>query len=1448
MTGGRKRDREQRKLSDQASPTTVSEDLACVQHDSKTSNEQRKLPRQGSGGSPANGSRSSLTKRAVRPSSRIARCNTDSTPVNSHNEHESNVVSLDDSLPDKDAHPQRQQQDSHGHSSQPSPSAVAPACPWSPPSLPESLEQLVKDQELEGAVESAPTCSNRCTSAAIDAQCTNDVNTTPAKPAHARTPSNGFKSSLDNMLPEVQQTEPGSAQARSSSHVALSSMTTALDDATQLEGGQNCAVDNDEVNSAVPATGETAGTYSDTLPNERDSGPRGRGLLCIDSVRLRRYNSRAGASKKLSFQDLPDSVQRAFTRETPPSSCPTKVQLDTIAVLDLMDGRDSQVVLPPVPVATVCTVSDPEPQVHTHPDAPVTAAPRCSASSAALPGATAISPAHVATPTSDAPALHTSRTHHSQQPHHVLNAPDTETETQATDRPQSVLGAAAAQKAASSPSPCTGPGKGSRKQQRRGGQSSGRRGVAPPSPPMPQPPPTPCVRRDRASVPQSVPPDCRDAWGAATAAGIAAIVDALHHGVGAQGRHQLQEALAALSDLPALALADPGASKSRGRRALARLNRMALGLQPDDVEGLGSESPRLHDRRRRRSTIASQEKMALRIQRYLNRGSVSRAAKVLESEPIADMSIQRNLNALKNLHPQALAPQMLEETSRPLQVDSDLVCKVVQTLSAHHRGRAGGPTGWTYEMIIAAATRDDDSLRAVVQMVNLILSGTLPRDSFLLDSTLIGTVKAAGGIRPIAIGEAWYRFAMLCALFSVGKTLAVSLAPLQVGVGMRGGVEAVAHAIQTALDSNPEYVVLSVDMENAFNTVDRTAVFLAVKEHAPSLLPVVQWAYGQPTNLHVLGAPAGTPPILSHQGVRQGDPLGPLLFALALQKPLQGALQQVPGTSAVAFLDDCTIVGLPPAVRGIMHIIDGNGPNSTRAIGLRIRKRKCGLYGGDSSTCAALAAELSVPHRPEGLTVVGVPIGKPDFQKDTVNARASKVIGLVDLLRSLPKLGCQAQWCVIRWSLNVRMTHYLRVLPWDLICSALRRVEGRVLKAAQELFQLPAHLPDKLIAQLAAPIRHGGFALTTASPTVARAAFLSGAAMAQIVMSDGPSGFRPFDGPSADKLRQDWDQLYAAFKDDCKWPETGAELSAETIQKVLPMAQRHVGRALEDRLHTQSLGIGASPTEDAKRDVSRVRSCAGAPSGAWLMTLPVGTRAMGNSAFRHAARHRLGLGVPQHLTPPPCTCGRGLADRPDHAMVCTQCTKQATLRHDLVALAVRRRAVDAGCPTNRETGYRVLAANPGQAMEAGLTRCDVLVMGPDGTIYLLDIVVTHQHMGCQLDRCYNTTGKAAQLAAEEKIRQFRLHGDAEQYKFVPFAVESHGRICKEGVAFLQEMGDWACGGDRGAKSLWMMQTYKDISVALQKGNGMMYTKSCERLIRAQGRHFMPGASTPGVTV
>ena len=65
-------------------------------------------------------------------------------------------------------------------------------------------------------------------------------------------------------------------------------------------------------------------------------------------------------------------------------------------------------------------------------------------------------------------------------------------------------------------------------------------------------------------------------------------------------------------------------------------------------------------------------------------------------------------------------------------------------------------------------------------------------------------------------------------------------------------------------------------MKNAFNAVSRQAVVEECATFSPEILPWVSWCYGShPLLWH---------PRSSESGVQQGDPLGPLLFALVLQK------------------------------------------------------------------------------------------------------------------------------------------------------------------------------------------------------------------------------------------------------------------------------------------------------------------------------------------------------------------------------------------------------------------------------------------------------------------------------------------------------------------------------------------------------------------------------------
>jgi hypothetical protein len=60
--------------------------------------------------------------------------------------------------------------------------------------------------------------------------------------------------------------------------------------------------------------------------------------------------------------------------------------------------------------------------------------------------------------------------------------------------------------------------------------------------------------------------------------------------------------------------------------------------------------------------------------------------------------------------------------------------------------------------------------------------------------------------------------------------------------------EAVGYPIRNSLVVDADNVLVRVDLQNAFNSVSRTAILQAVGNRAPSLFWYVCWAYGTPSN------------------------------------------------------------------------------------------------------------------------------------------------------------------------------------------------------------------------------------------------------------------------------------------------------------------------------------------------------------------------------------------------------------------------------------------------------------------------------------------------------------------------------------------------------------------------------------------------------------------------
>jgi hypothetical protein len=157
-----------------------------------------------------------------------------------------------------------------------------------------------------------------------------------------------------------------------------------------------------------------------------------------------------------------------------------------------------------------------------------------------------------------------------------------------------------------------------------------------------------------------------------------------------------------------------------------------------------------------------------------------------------------------------------------------------------------------------------------------------------LDAGLLPIAKPAGGIRRIAIGKVRYRLAALCALAACPEARSSSF-PLQVGVSVRGGSHILGHTLRAGIAADPGCVALQIDWRNAFNTLRRNRMLAADAAPCPALLPLLILAYKQPSRLPVHHASGVI--IHSQIGVWQGDPLGPLFIALALQGPLEQAAE-----------------------------------------------------------------------------------------------------------------------------------------------------------------------------------------------------------------------------------------------------------------------------------------------------------------------------------------------------------------------------------------------------------------------------------------------------------------------------------------------------------------------------------------------------------------------------
>lgn len=722
----------------------------------------------------------------------------------------------------------------------------------------------------------------------------------------------------------------------------------------------------------------------------------------------------------------------------------------------------------------------------------------------------------------------------------------------------------------------------------------------PPSPtqeePQPQEHRVPQWMRQRLVVRRTIPRSAWKAWGACFADACSAVLSALD-GTAAQ----LDSAAQHLLLLPARML---GHARGGPRATRGIVSRCEGSSDPLTVGQLGQPASHSAAPAPDNARAPSDSRRVDRVLQFLRAGRLTMAADAVDARPPA-RATPAVVAQLRELHPRAPVPDAVPAPAQPAVikqlVDPGLLAAVVKALP---RLSGAGPSGMCFEHIKAAVCGNERAAEALRQLVNAALMGRLTgRASTLLASRLVALPKPGGGVRPLAVGEVLCRMISMCAVRLATKVPA-ALAPTQLGVGVPGAIETILATVRSAVRQHPDWLVVTLDWRNAFNSVCRHAVLKSVNHVQPDL---AGWA-GTLLGEHSALITDSGALLSSQQGVRQGDPFSPMAFDLAIQPVLNAATVAVKAVGGLvrAFHDDVTIVAPAAAAKAAVRQIQMRG----KQIGLQLRPNKCKVT---SVSASAVAQEFATEHgfcySADGLQLLGAAVGKDEFLASACRPAVDAVAEWTDHVMALPA-PAQAKMLLVRDSGGAKLAHLPRWLP-PAVATALCHPAAKHMLAAMAKLAGSEHLSATASAQAALPARMGGLGLRMWSRHDCEVAYTAGAgAAARVLRKYGCTQWLPLAEPTPDPaLKHAMESL------------TARGLQGVHTHQVPPRWQSKLMQELHD-LRLKQLLADVSP---AARE--RIRAAGMPGASAWMKAMPVGALALSDMELQLGLKLWLGLHI-----------------------------------------------------------------------------------------------------------------------------------------------------------------------------------------------------------------------------
>ena len=470
-----------------------------------------------------------------------------------------------------------------------------------------------------------------------------------------------------------------------------------------------------------------------------------------------------------------------------------------------------------------------------------------------------------------------------------------------------------------------------------------------------------------------------------------------------------------------------------------------------------------------------------KIVNLVKRGHLRKANQLLQNSKRAVRITEHVVQELRKLHPPA------PETEEPFPTVPDKIAEriyspqdIVKALRGMDKASAAGWSGLTVGHALFIATSPTLRNHFAIFLSDIIngkIEGLL---KVALQSARLIAIESGKGIRPIAIGEVFLRLAGRMALARI-KDPELLFDGIQFGVGAKNGADRMIHSAYAIAEAlGPTCVIAKIDLSKAFqnrNRHDLMKELLSAGVKVEPILKMFHWLYSAPSDLLIFSESGDLrTTIKSEHGVKQGDPLSPLVFAISMH-PILKKIKTITGCTVMAYIDDVIFIGNPDQCKQASELLE----SSLTAIGMQINKEagKSTIYSPNATEAvdehSQVASTLGLAYAVGFPKLLGIFLGQSEAAKSKITtdlqSRFNTFLSRIDYLP--PEIA----WRILR-SCGLPMANYImRNADPTATEDIANTLDTLVQTKIKQIFKLSwTNEDDKAYGekQLALPVNKGG--------------------------------------------------------------------------------------------------------------------------------------------------------------------------------------------------------------------------------------------------------------------------------------------------------------------------------------------------------------------------------------